>query len=53
VDVNGHRFRLDDLIGGETRTLDISSAMQQGEHNTLIIRTRGPRDGSAVLVISN
>jgi hypothetical protein len=51
--VNGQQFRLDDLKDGEQRTLDISSAMHPGDHNTVLVRTRGPRDASALLVISN
>jgi hypothetical protein len=51
--VNGRHFRLDHLRDGEERTLDVSSAMQPGGHNTVLVRTRGPRDGSAMLVISD
>jgi hypothetical protein len=53
IDVNGRRFRLADLADGETRTLTVSSAMHPGDHNVIETSTHGPRDGSALLVISD
>jgi hypothetical protein len=51
--VNGRHFRLDDLKNGEERTLNVSAAMKPGENNTVVVRTKGPQDGSAMLVISD
>jgi hypothetical protein len=51
--VDDQRFRLDDLEDGEQRTLDLSPAMTRGDDNVVVVRTRGPRDSSALLVISD
>jgi Galactose oxidase, central domain len=51
--VNGRRFRLDDLKSGDERTLDVSTAMRPGEDNIVVVKTKGPQNGSAMLVISD
>jgi hypothetical protein len=44
--------RLDGLKNGEKRTLNLSAAMNPGENNAVVITTKDPQDGSAMLVIS-
>jgi hypothetical protein len=51
--VNGHRFELANLRDGETRTLDVSSAMRTGTSNTLVVVAHGRRGSSAVVLVSD
>jgi len=40
--VNGRPFRVRNLRRGETRTVDVSSAMRPGSGNWMLVMTRGP-----------
>jgi hypothetical protein len=51
VQVNGTSFRLSRLEDGETRTLDVSSAMLPGAHNAFTLRSHGKLGSSALIVI--
>jgi hypothetical protein len=51
--VNGTAFRVTGLANGETRSLDISSAMVAGSANVVSVTTRGRPGGSAMIFISN
>lgn len=51
IEVNGAKFQVHDLAGGEERTLDISSAMRPGHGNALTLQARGKPGGSAVVLI--
>jgi hypothetical protein len=53
IDVNGHRFVMQDLQDGQSQTLDVSSAMRKGTRNTLLVVAHGPRDSSAVVIVSD
>jgi hypothetical protein len=47
--VNGQAFRVRNIRGNETRTIDVASAMRPGGRNWMLVMTRGPW-GSQVLV---
>lgn len=51
VEVNGTRFRLSRLEDGETRTLDVSSAMLPGNINTITLRGYGKLGSEAGVTI--
>ncbi|MDQ6829920.1 MAG: hypothetical protein M3081_13760, partial [Gemmatimonadota bacterium] len=51
VVVNGKRFEATRLKNGELRSVDISSAMKSGNHNTVVIRAVGPNGASAGILI--
>jgi hypothetical protein len=53
VVVNGRQFALADLKDGETRTLDVSGAMQAGDDNRIMLIAYGSRGGSAVVLVSD
>jgi hypothetical protein len=53
LQVNGRHFRMDHLADGEERILDVASAMRPGDRNTIVVQARGPKGGSALLVISD
>jgi hypothetical protein len=53
IEVDGRRFRLDGLGDGEERTVDVASALRRHSHNVVVVRTSGPADGGALLVISD
>jgi hypothetical protein len=50
VTVNGHRFQLTHLKWGETRELDISSALHEG-NNTLQLTAHGRPGGEATVLL--
>lgn len=50
VTVNGEKFQVKRLADGETATLDVASAMRDG-NNTIVIRGNGPKGASATVVI--
>jgi hypothetical protein len=52
LDVNGVAFRISGLRDGETRSLDIASAMHPGRDNTVTATGRGGA-GSALLFIAD
>jgi hypothetical protein len=39
--------------GGQTQTLDLSSAMRRGARNTVVVVAHGPRDSSATVMVSD
>ncbi|MDQ6829919.1 MAG: SMP-30/gluconolactonase/LRE family protein [Gemmatimonadota bacterium] len=51
VIVNGKRFEATRLHTGELRSLDISSAMNAGDRNTVVLRAIGPSGASAGILI--
>jgi hypothetical protein len=53
VYVNGKHLRLDDLHDNEVRAVDVASLMRPGDRNTIMVKTHGPRDSSALLAISD
>jgi hypothetical protein len=53
VDVNGVPFRVTGLAAGETRILDVSSAMLPGTANTIDVSARGRPGGTATFLVSN
>lgn len=53
LDVNGTTFRLAGLADGETRTLDVASAMLPGSVNTVSATVVGPPGGSALIMIAD
>jgi hypothetical protein len=53
VDVNGVPFRVTGLSAGETRVLDVSSAMLTGSANTISVTARGRPGGTATFLVSN
>jgi hypothetical protein len=53
VVVNGRTFRVSGLASGETRTIDVASAMLAGHDNTISVTARGAPGSSATIVISN
>jgi hypothetical protein len=52
VVVNGRQFELRNLDDGETRTLDVSSAMRKGD-NTITLIAQGKDDGIATVLIAD
>jgi hypothetical protein len=53
LDVNGTTFRLTGLADGETRTLDVASAMLPGTANTVSATLRGAPGASALLMFAD
>jgi hypothetical protein len=53
LDVNGTAFRLTGLADGETRTLDVASAMTAGSANVVSATLRGAPGASAMLMIAD
>jgi hypothetical protein len=53
VTVNGKRFKETSLRPGEVRTFDVASAMRPGDHNTVVVRARGKRGASALIVLAD
>ncbi|HEX9945699.1 MAG TPA: hypothetical protein VGG03_27130, partial [Thermoanaerobaculia bacterium] len=51
VTVNGRRFTIAGLKDGEQRTLDVSSAMQPGSDNVIVLTAHGKPGGSAEVAI--
>jgi len=51
--VNGTKIKVTGLKDGETRTLDISSAMVAGSNNLIGVKGHGPQGSSAMVVISD
>jgi hypothetical protein len=51
--VNGHQFEAGDLHDGQTRTVDVSSAMRQGSNNTVLVVAHGPRNSSAAVIVTD
>lgn len=51
--VNGVKLKVTGLKDGETRTLDISSAMVPGSNNVITVKGHGPVNGSAMAVVSD
>lgn len=49
--VNGKKFKASGLKDGEVRTLDVSSAMVPGDHNSLQLKATGKPGGSANVMI--
>ena len=49
LDVNGTTFRLTGLADGETRTVDVASAMLAGSANSVSATLRGAPGASALL----
>jgi hypothetical protein len=49
--VNGHDFHVTNLQAGERRTVDVSSVMQNGTDNSVLVVALGPR-GSSVVVLT-
>jgi len=39
--VNGKKFKVDGLKNGEERTIDVSSAMREGERNKVVFTAHG------------
>ena len=53
LDVNGTTFRLTGLADGETRTVDVASAMLAGSANSVSATLRGAPGASALLMIAD
>lgn len=53
VVVNGQKFKVAGLGDGEQTTLDVSSAMLEGDNNTIMLTAYGKPDSSAVISISD
>jgi serine protease AprX len=51
LDVNGRHFQVDGLAPGETREIDISSAMQPGSANTVELTAKGKPGGDASVLL--
>jgi hypothetical protein len=51
--VNSKLFKMTDLQDGETRTLDVASAMRAGSNNTIRVITLGLNGGSATVFVSD
>jgi hypothetical protein len=51
--VNGRDFEVMDLHHGETRSVDVSSAMHKGGDNIILVIAHGPRGGSAAVLVSD
>jgi len=49
--VNGRAFRVRNLRRGETRTVDVSSAMRSGSGNWMLVMTRGPWGSQVVVTV--
>lgn len=53
LEINGHHFEATDLHNDQVRTLEVSSAMRKGSDNTILVIAHGPRDSSAVVMLSD
>jgi hypothetical protein len=53
LQVNGHDFDIPNLQDSETRTIDVSSAMQNGTSNTVLVVAQGPRDSNIVVMVGH
>jgi len=53
IDVNGVRFQMSGLGDGESRTIDVSSAMLPGTSNTISATVHGSPGGTATIMIAN
>lgn len=51
VEVNGRRYKLDNLRDNEERKLDVSAAVREGEDSTIILTPYGKPGGSASVLI--
>lgn len=51
IEVNGKKFKVNDLRDGESRTIDIASAMASGEQNVVTLRASGKPGRSISVVI--
>jgi hypothetical protein len=51
--VNGRSFEVNDLVDGETRSIDISSAMRRNDNNTITVIAQGKAHGAAVVMIAD
>ena len=53
ITVNGVRFQMSGLGDGESRTIDVSSAMLPGTSNTISATVHGSPGGTATIMIAN
>jgi hypothetical protein len=53
LEINGRHFSVAGLKDGESRTIDISSALQAGKSNTATVTGLGQPGGTAALVFGN
>ncbi len=51
--VNGHPYVLESLGDGESKTLDVSAAMNPGEGNTVVLVGEGAEGSSAMITIGD
>jgi uncharacterized repeat protein (TIGR01451 family) len=51
--VNGIRFKETRLRPGEVRRFDVASAMRPGDDNTVVVRARGKKGASALIVLAD
>jgi hypothetical protein len=51
--VNGVVFKTTGLRDGEVRSIDISSALKPGDRNQIIVKGHGPKDSTAMVVVSD
>lgn len=51
IDVNGRRYKMNNLAPGEQRTLDVGAAVHEGVDSTFTLTTHGQPGGSAVVMI--
>jgi hypothetical protein len=51
--VNGHPFQVTGLNDRQQRTVDVSSAMRKGSDNTILVVAQGPRNSSAVVIVTD
>ncbi len=51
--VNGVKFKEQDLLPGEVRTFDISTALRPGNKNTITVSARGKKGASALIVVAD
>ena len=52
IDVNHRRFQVGGLRDGEHRSIDVSTAMQEGDENTITLTGTGRPGGQASILIS-
>jgi len=53
ITVNAKKFTLKNLLPGETRTLDVASAMKPGNSNTITLKATGSPGGGADIIIAD
>ena len=51
--VNGVVFKTTGLRDGEVRSIDISSALKPGDRNKILVKGHGPKDSTAMVVVSD